>query len=81
MTSHVNESRDERIVRQCRETNEPYIIFRAKDILSLFALLEYERQIEHFQGDDHEFAEELAERIQEFKQWQRANPDKIKLPD
>ena len=73
--------RDKKILFETRNTDEPIFIFRAKDILSIFPLKEYERRVEDYAGDDHEFQQHIATRIAEFKDWQRANPEQIKLPD
>lgn len=73
--------RDKKILYETRDTDEPIFIFRAKDILSMFALKEYDRVVEMYQGDDHEFQGHIVDRIAEFRDWQRNNADKIKLPD
>lgn len=73
--------RDQKILNETSQTDEPIFIFRAKDILSMFPLKEYERRVEDYAGDDHEFQLHVATRIAEFRDWQRNNADKIKLPD
>jgi hypothetical protein len=74
-------NRDQKIIAECEETGEPYFVFRAKDILALFPLKEYERVVELYGPDDHEFAESVATRIAEFKTWQHGNVSKVKYPD
>ena len=73
--------RDKKILFDATQTDEPIFIFRAKDIISMFALKEYERVVEMYQGDDHEFLQHVSTRIAEFKDWQREHPEEIKLPD
>lgn len=73
--------RDKKILAETKETDEPIFIFRAKDILSMFPLKEYERRVEDYAGDDHEHLMAISVRITEFRDWQRNNADKIKLPD
>lgn len=60
--------------------DEPVFVFRAKDILSVFALEAYADLVEKYNGQGKQGAT-LYESIQAFRDWQRANPDKIKLPD
>lgn len=59
---------------------EPFFVFRAKDILSTFALDEYAKIVEKFTPHSPQL-ESLVEAINEFRAWQVANPDKVKLPD
>lgn len=73
--------RDKKILYDATQSDEPIFIFRAKDILSMFALAKYAEVVELYQGDDHDFQQHVMTRISEFKDWQRANADKIKLPD
>lgn len=73
--------KDEQIIAETHDTDEPIFVFRAKDLLSLLALKKYQEVTEAYSGDDHEFAEGVAHKIHDFIDWQRANSDKVKLPD
>mgnify|MGYP000332417470 CR=1 FL=1 len=59
---------------------EPVFIFRAKDILSVFALEAYAALIEKYDGQGDQ-ALSLSGAIHGFRTWQKTNPDKVKLPD
>lgn len=59
---------------------EPFFVFRAKDILSTFALDEYAKFVEKFNPDSPMLVS-LVDAINDFRAWQTNNPDKVKLPD
>lgn len=59
---------------------EPIIIFRAKDILSVMVIVEYQNLIEKY-GTDTELQAAVHEKLQEFRIWQQQNPQHIRLPD
>jgi len=59
---------------------EPYLVFRAQDILSSFALDTYLTLVEKFDPYGEQ-VESLTRVINEFRAWQQANPEKVKLPD
>lgn len=58
---------------------EPYFVFRAQDILSIFALEAYSELIRKYGGQAQ--LDSLLEAQEQFLEWQRANPGKVKLPD
>lgn len=60
--------------------DEPFFIFRAKDILSTLAIDEYAKWVEKFHPDSPQLIS-LVDEANRFRAWQVANPDKIKLPD
>lgn len=59
---------------------EPVFILRAKDILSTFALDEYAKFVEKFSPHSPQLAS-IVDVTNDFRSWQVANPDKVKLPD
>jgi len=59
---------------------EPYFILRAQDILSIFAIEAYAVLVEKYGGQTEQM-ESLTKVREEFLNWQRANPGKVKLPD
>lgn len=60
--------------------DEPVFIFRAQDILSVWALEEYARVVEKY--DPHgPHLESIVDAADTFRQWQKANPSLVKLPD
>jgi len=60
--------------------DEPVFIFRAQDLLSIFALEEYARVIEKYTPHGPQL-ESIVEAKNQFRAWQIANPSKVKLPD
>ena len=60
--------------------DEPVFVFRAKDILSVFALDEYARIVEKYDAHGPQI-QSIVDRANDFRAWQKANPDKVKLPD
>lgn len=60
--------------------DEPVFVFRAQDILSVFALEAYAELIEKYDGQGKQ-AMSLSHAIQDFRYWQKANPQWVKLPD
>lgn len=75
------ENKDEKIVRECQASGEPYIVFRAKDILSVLVIKQYQDLLDIYTGGVTEIDELVVERIHEFIDWQRGNPALVKLPD
>jgi hypothetical protein len=72
---------------------EPWFFIRAQDKLSVAAVIEYSHLLRHesvnssLRGDKDlsdsldKQADEVLAYAQKFKDWQRENPDKVKLPD
>ena len=73
--------------------DEPYFFIRAQDRLSTAAVIEYSHLLRHeslnaslrgaYDLSDSliKQADEVLAYAQKFKDWQRENPDKVKLPD
>lgn len=59
---------------------EPVFVFRAKDILSTFALDEYAKMVEKFSPGSPQL-ESIVDATNDFREWQRTHPQLIKLPD
>lgn len=70
--------RDARIIRDCQDTDEPTIAFRAQDKL-LPALLIYYRGRAIEEGASEDFIAAVDRRYAEVIAWQMENP--IKTPD
>lgn len=60
--------------------DEPIIILRAQDDCVLNGLEHYYRMCES-RNAPTKHLESIRERINEFRMWQRANHDKVKVPD
>jgi len=70
----------ERLLNDAREQNMPVFVLVAKDKCSLRAISSYCAEC-FKEGCPEHFIFEIDEVYKEFKNWQLANPDKIKLPD
>lgn len=68
------------IIAECANSGEPVFVFRAKDLLSIFALKEYELRCEQY-GADPEMAEDIAVNIRVFQQWQQEHRNLVRFPD
>lgn len=70
----------ESVLKKAREQNIPVFVLVAKDKCSVKAISSY--CYECFKegcAEHHIF--EIDETYKKFKDWQRSNPDKVKLPD
>jgi hypothetical protein len=68
------------------DSDEPVIVFRAQDKLSVPMLARYENlyvqaQPDSFNPDEDEFVQKVRSVREEFLRWQGENADKVKLPD
>lgn len=61
--------------------DEPVFIIRGKDILALMAIHHYTSLIEMYTPYDQDQLQGMAAVAERFRQWQRAHPESIKLPD
>lgn len=77
MTAH---DKAEAILGHLNE-DEPIFILRAQDILSVMAIRHYASLIENYCYHDTHQLESVVQAANEFAQWQRENPGKVKLPD
>ena len=67
-------------ILQSLHPDEPVFVFRAKDLLSPFALLAYRDLVDSYNpGGVH--ARDVNAAIVNFRAWQVANPQKVKFPD
>lgn len=74
-------SKGEAIVEDCLIRDEPFFVFRARDIFSLMALKTYLRQLEDFGPDDPEFHESIVNCLNDFREWQTQNVRDVRYPD
>lgn len=63
------------------EEDEPFFIFRAKDIFSIMVLANYAEIIEKYGPDDADFHRDVIDQLLAFKHWQRNNVEKVRYPD
>lgn len=60
--------------------DEPIFVFRAKDLLSTFALDEYAKMVEKFNPDSPQLVS-IVDATNDFREWQRNHPGLVHLPD
>lgn len=77
----IQESKRDRIVRECRDRGEPFFVVRAKDVLSVFALDEYTRIVERYAPGEHELLEGIQQTLDDFRLWQSEHRDQVRFPD
>lgn len=73
--------KDQAIIDACRDTDEPIIVFRAKDMFSTSVIARYRDQYRMHGPGRTAFVEQISERLSEFEQWQQENFAKVKYPD
>lgn len=72
--------KDQKILKDAKKDNIPIFVFTAKDKLSVIILSNYLQQCA-MNNCPQEHVKEIAERINEFMDWQVENMDKVELPD
>lgn len=75
-----SKSKDAEIVRRCVASDEPFIVFRAQDLLATTLLHQYEGLAIEAECDE-EFVDGIRARRREFAEWREDHPDKMKRPD
>jgi hypothetical protein len=75
------DAKAEKIFRECADSGEPIIIFRAKDVLSLMVIAHYQELLEMYIPENREFHARVAMKAQEVREWMALNPNKVHLPD
>ncbi len=73
-------SKDERIIRECLVSGEPFVVFRAKDALSVEVLEQYGAAAREASCDP-KLIEGVIGRLDEFRSWRQEHRDLVKLPD
>lgn len=73
--------RTQKILEQCLGGNEPFIVFRAKDIFTPMVIAHYVGLIEQIQPGDSEQQQALLNHRDEIVTWQRANAHRVRYPD
>jgi hypothetical protein len=72
--------KDKKIIEDGETKGIPIFVLTAKDQISL-SILDYYRALCRSEECPQTHISEIGERIDEFKKWQKNNPDKVKLPD
>jgi len=68
------------ILRKVVGTDEPIAIFRARDLLSIFALQAYAEALEKY-GAHYDQQESWSVVRDDFRLWQNAHTSRVRLPD
>lgn len=74
-------SKGEKIVSECIQAGEPFFVFRARDIFTVMVLRKYAQLVDDFGPNDFDFSEGVHDHIDKTRNWQRANPTRVKYPD
>ncbi len=74
-------SRSERMALECMETDEPFFVLRAKDIFAVMGVNNYSKLVDEYGPLDVEFHAAVLDVAQEMREWQMANPERVKYPD
>jgi len=72
--------KDKRIIENAEAKGIPIFVLVAKDRVSRQTLADYAANC-RIAGCKEEHLSEIRERITEFSEWQRNNPNELKLPD
>lgn len=73
--------KDRKIIEETEGTDEPIIVFRAKDVYSIFPIAAYWDVVRKSGNCDPEFLEALDIRVNEFRNWQADNAERVDVPD
>jgi hypothetical protein len=73
--------RDKSILEKVQDTDEPVIVFRARDPHSVNVIQAYFDDVSFDANVTREFVEAVENRLAEFREWQYRNSEKLKSPD
>jgi len=69
------------IIGDCAISGEPVFIFRAKDIFSIMVIQDYLDRVDKYGNNTGELQEGIVQALQDFRDWQQKNTDRIRFPD
>lgn len=76
-----NRSKGEKIVMDCLLHDEPFFVFRARDIFSPMVLKRYLSVLEEYGPDDPDMQADIVDFIAILRKWQAQNIAKVRYPD
>lgn len=76
-----NRSKGEKIVAECLVSNEPFFVFRARDILSTLVLRRYLTALEEIGPDDPDMHAGVVDFIDIMRKWQARHIKDVRYPD
>jgi hypothetical protein len=76
-----NRSKGERIVAECLLYDEPFFVFRARDIFTPMVIKRYIQQLEEVGPDDPDMQASVVDFLNVIRKWQAENIRKVRYPD
>ncbi len=73
--------RSARMAQECIDADEPFFVLRAKDIFAVMVVYKYQQLVDEYGPLDTEFHMHVADAAEEMREWQMANPERVKYPD
>ena len=73
--------RSANIALECMDSGEPFFVLRAKDIFAVMGVNNYSKLVDEYGPLDVEFHAAVMDVAQEMREWQMANPERVKYPD
>lgn len=74
-------SKGEKIVVDCLANDEPFFVFRARDIFTPMVLKHYIKILEDYGPDDPDMHADVVKFINYLKRWQTENIADVRYPD
>lgn len=74
-------SKGEKIVAECLNDEEPFFVFRARDIFTPMVLKHYIKLLEDYGPDDPDMQADIVRFINLLKDWQKKNVAEVRYPD
>lgn len=74
-------ARAKELVEKCISSEEPCVVFRARDFFSPQVLGSYIELIELHGPSDPAFQQRVVEARNAFREWQAANIERVRYPD
>ena len=76
-----NRSKGEKIVLDCLLHDEPFFVFRGRDIFTPMVIKRYIKQLEEIGPDDPDMQASVVEFLAMLRKWQAANIKRVRYPD
>lgn len=73
-------AKDKNIIKNSVSKNIPIFVLTAKDAISTSTIIKYKDMCRAEECSQEHMAN-IGKRIDDFRKWQKANPDQVKLPD
>lgn len=74
-------SKGEKIVADCLANDEPFFVFRARDIFSPLVLRRYVAALEEIGPDDPDMQADVVDFIDTLRKWQADHIQEVRYPD